>query len=123
VRVSILVYHRFGPVVADSMTVRTATFRWQLQYLREHGYQVIPLRALLEWRLGLGPPPPARSVVITADDGHRSVFTEMMPLVREFAVPVTLHRHQRVDALEPPQPILTVRFQPNARAVTSPDPR
>jgi peptidoglycan/xylan/chitin deacetylase (PgdA/CDA1 family) len=28
--------------------------------------------------------------VITADDGHRSVFTEMMPLVREFGVPVTL---------------------------------
>lgn len=90
VRASILVYHRFGPLVADSMTVRTATFRWQLQYLREHGYQVIPLRALVVWRSGLGPPPPPRSIVITADDGHQSVFTEMMPLVREFAVPVTL---------------------------------
>jgi peptidoglycan/xylan/chitin deacetylase (PgdA/CDA1 family) len=31
-----------------------------------------------------------RSVVLTADDGHRSVFTEMLPLVREFGVPVTL---------------------------------
>jgi peptidoglycan/xylan/chitin deacetylase (PgdA/CDA1 family) len=90
VRASILVYHRFGRVVADSMTVRSVTFRWQLQYLREHGYQVIPLRALVAWRLELGPPPPARSVVITADDGHRSVFTEMLPLVREFGVPVTL---------------------------------
>lgn len=90
VRASILVDHRFGPVVADSMTVRTATFRRQLQYLREHGHQVIPLRALVAWRLGLGPPPPPRSVVITADDGHRSVFTEMMLLVRELAVPVTL---------------------------------
>ena len=39
-RTSILVYHRFGPVVADSMTVRTRTFRWQLEYLREHGYYV-----------------------------------------------------------------------------------
>jgi peptidoglycan/xylan/chitin deacetylase (PgdA/CDA1 family) len=28
--------------------------------------------------------------VITADDGHESVFTEMLPLVREFDVPVTL---------------------------------
>jgi peptidoglycan/xylan/chitin deacetylase (PgdA/CDA1 family) len=90
VRSTILAYHRFGPVVADSMTVRTATFRWQLQYLRERGYQVIPLRALVAWRSGLGPPPPPRSVVITADDGHRSVLTEMMPLVCEFAVPVTL---------------------------------
>jgi peptidoglycan/xylan/chitin deacetylase (PgdA/CDA1 family) len=90
VRAPILVYHRFGPIVADSMTVRTATFRWQLEYLREHGYQVIPLRAWIAWRRHLGPPPPARSVVITADDGHRSVFIEMLPIVREFAVPVTL---------------------------------
>jgi peptidoglycan/xylan/chitin deacetylase (PgdA/CDA1 family) len=28
--------------------------------------------------------------VITADDGHRSVFTDMRPAVREFGVPVTL---------------------------------
>jgi peptidoglycan/xylan/chitin deacetylase (PgdA/CDA1 family) len=89
-RTSILVYHRLGPVVADSMTVRTSTFRWQLEYLKTHGYKVIPLRAWIAWRLDLGPPPPARSVVITADDGHRSVFTEMLPLVREFGVPVTL---------------------------------
>jgi peptidoglycan/xylan/chitin deacetylase (PgdA/CDA1 family) len=90
VRASILVYHRFGPIVADSMTVRTATFRWQLEYLREHGYQVIPLRSWIAWRRHLGPPPPARSVVITADDGHRSVFTDMLPVVREFGIPVTL---------------------------------
>ena len=30
------------------------------------------------------------SVVITADDGHASVFTEMLPVVREYHVPVTL---------------------------------
>jgi peptidoglycan/xylan/chitin deacetylase (PgdA/CDA1 family) len=89
-RASILVYHRFGPVVADSMTVRTSTFRWQLEYLRSHGYQVIPLRAWIAWRRHVGPPPPARSVVITVDDGHRSVFTETLPLVREFGVPITL---------------------------------
>jgi peptidoglycan/xylan/chitin deacetylase (PgdA/CDA1 family) len=89
-RASILVYHRFGSDVADSMTVRTKTFRRQLEYLREHGYQVIPLRMWVAWRLHIGPPPPARSVVLSADDGHRSVFTDMLPIVREFHVPVTL---------------------------------
>jgi peptidoglycan/xylan/chitin deacetylase (PgdA/CDA1 family) len=84
------VYHRFGAAVADSMTVRTRTFRSQLEYLRDHGYQVIPLRAWIAWRRHAGPAPPARSVVLTADDGHRSVFLEMLPLVREFNVPVTL---------------------------------
>jgi peptidoglycan/xylan/chitin deacetylase (PgdA/CDA1 family) len=88
--VSILVYHRFGPVVADSMTVRTSTFREQLQYLKDHGYRTVPLRSLIAYLRRLGPPPPPRSVVITADDGHRSVMTDMLPLVREFNVPVTL---------------------------------
>lgn len=88
--ISILVYHRFGPVVKDTMTVRTATFRWQLAYLGEHGYPIIPLRALIAYLLGDAPAPPSRSVVITVDDGHESVFTEMLPIVSELHVPVTL---------------------------------
>jgi len=88
--VSILVYHRFGPVVSDSMTIRTSTFRGQLQYLKDHGYRTVPFRVLVAYLLHQGPPPPPRSVVITADDGHGSVMTDMLPLVREYGVPVTL---------------------------------
>jgi len=88
-QVSILVYHRFGSMVSDSMTVRTSTFRWQLQYLRERRYTVIPLRVLVDSLLHQSPLP-AHSVVITADDGHESVFTDMLPAARENAVPVTL---------------------------------
>jgi peptidoglycan/xylan/chitin deacetylase (PgdA/CDA1 family) len=88
--VSILVYHRFAPSVRDAMTVRTSTFRWQLDYLREHRYPIIPLRALVSYLLGQSPSPPPRSIVITVDDGHRSIFTEMLPIVRELDVPVTL---------------------------------
>jgi peptidoglycan/xylan/chitin deacetylase (PgdA/CDA1 family) len=87
---SILLYHRFGPVVKDPMTVQTVTFRAQLDYLKQHGYVIIPLRALVSHLLGQGPAPPARAVVITADDGHVSVFTDMLPIVREYQVPVTL---------------------------------
>lgn len=72
------------------MTIRTATFRWQLEYLKKHDYRIIPLRAWLAWRSQRGPAPPPRSVVITVDDGHRSVITDMLPLVREFGIPVTL---------------------------------
>jgi peptidoglycan/xylan/chitin deacetylase (PgdA/CDA1 family) len=88
--VSILVYHRFGPTAKDAMTVRISTFRWQLDYLRQHGHPIIPLRALVSYLLGRTPPPAPQSVVITADDGHESVFTDMLPVVREYRVPVTL---------------------------------
>ncbi len=88
--VPILVYHRFGPVVADSMTVTTAAFELQLKYLRDNGYTVIPLRRLVDHLLGKAPAPPARAVVITADDGHRSVFTDMFPVIKRYRIPVTL---------------------------------
>ena len=88
--VSVLAYHRFGRTVNDGMTVQTATFRLQLDYLREHHHPVIPLRTLISYLQGHSPAPPAGAVVITVDDGHQSVVTEMLPLVREYKVPVTL---------------------------------
>lgn len=88
--VPILLYHRFGPVVADSMTVTTPVFESHLKYLGENGYTVIPLRQLVNYYLGHGQPPPPRSVVVTADDGHKSVYTDMFPLIKKYHIPVTL---------------------------------
>lgn len=89
-QVPILVYHRFGPAASDRMTVTTPVFESQLDYLRTHGYTVIPLKRLVDHLRGEAPPPPPHAVVITADDGHRSVYTDMFPVVRRFGVPVTL---------------------------------
>lgn len=86
----ILVYHRFGPTAVDSMTVRTAVFAAQLEFLEQNGFVVVPLRRLVERINGGGEPLPDKSVVITVDDGHRSVYTEMLPLVRRYRMPVTL---------------------------------
>lgn len=88
--VAILCYHRFGPAVADSMTIRTVGFEQQLVWLRDNGFRVIPLRTLVDHLRGEGPAPPARSVVITAVDGHRSVYSDMRPLVEKHDIPVTL---------------------------------
>jgi peptidoglycan/xylan/chitin deacetylase (PgdA/CDA1 family) len=90
VRIPILVYHRFGARVTDSMTVRTDEFAAQLRFLKERRIPVVPLREVVRYFLGQAPPPPANSIVITADDGHRSVFTDMLPLVKEYRIPVTL---------------------------------
>lgn len=89
-RVPILVYHRFGPVVADSMTLTTPVFESQLRYLQENDYAVIPLRDLIRYHVHQLSRLPSHSVVITVDDGHRSVYTYLFPLVKRYRVPVTL---------------------------------
>jgi peptidoglycan/xylan/chitin deacetylase (PgdA/CDA1 family) len=88
--VPILLYHRFGPVARDSMTVRTSVFEAQLEYLRDHGYRIVRLGDLVNSLRGAAPAQPPRSVAITADDGHQSVYTELFPLVKRYRFPVTL---------------------------------
>lgn len=39
--VPILLYHRFGPTVVDSMTVGTEVFESHLKTLHQYGYKVI----------------------------------------------------------------------------------
>ncbi len=88
--VPVLCYHRFGPRFADSMTTTTPVFEAQLKWLQENGYTVIPLRTLVDYLLGQGPPPPPKAVVITADDAHKTVYTDMLPLVKKYNIPVTI---------------------------------
>lgn len=88
--VPILLYHRFGPEVADSMTVTTTYFESQLKYFKDQGYNVIPLRQFVDYYLGKRGALPSRTLVITADDGHKSVYTDMFPLLKKYHVPATL---------------------------------
>jgi peptidoglycan/xylan/chitin deacetylase (PgdA/CDA1 family) len=88
--VPILLYHRFGSISSDSMTMTTAGFESHLRYLRDNGYTVISLKQLVNYHLRKGYPLPRRSVVIVADDGHKSIYTDMLPLVKKYRVPVTL---------------------------------
>ena len=90
VRVPILLYHRFGPTVADGMTITTPVFESHLKYLKDNGYKVIPLRQLVDWYLKKGPAPAPKSVVIVEDDAHKSVYTDMLPLAKKYNVPVTV---------------------------------
>ena len=88
--VPILAYHRFGPEVADGMTVRSAVFESHLNWILDHGYEVIALRELIAHFFKKNLPLPPRRVVITADDGHKSVYTDLFPLARKHGAHVTL---------------------------------
>jgi peptidoglycan/xylan/chitin deacetylase (PgdA/CDA1 family) len=72
------------------MTTTTKVFAAQMKWLKDNGYTVIPLRTLVNYLRGEGPAPPPKSVVITADDGHKTVYSDMLPIVRQYKMPVTL---------------------------------
>ncbi|MGA3401653.1 MAG: polysaccharide deacetylase family protein [Acetobacteraceae bacterium] len=85
---AILVYHRFGPVAA-STTVSDAALDEQLAWLASHA-RVAPLRSVIG-ALHAGMSSADRPcVAITADDGHRSVYTDLYPRIRRYRLPVTL---------------------------------
>lgn len=88
--VPILLYHRFGAVVADGMTITTPVFESQMKYLKDNGYKVIPLRQLIDYYRGKAPAPGPKSVVIVEDDAHKSVYSDMLPIVRKYGYPVTV---------------------------------
>lgn len=89
-RVPILLYHRLGPTVADGMTITTPVFESHMKYLHDNGYKVIPLRQLVDHYLGKIPAPAPKSVVIVEDDAHKSVYSDMLPIVRKYRFPVTI---------------------------------
>jgi peptidoglycan/xylan/chitin deacetylase (PgdA/CDA1 family) len=89
-QVPILLYHRFGPTVADGMTITTPVFEAQMRYLHDNGYKVIALRRLIDFYRGKAPAPGPKSVVIVEDDAHKSVYSDMLPIVRKYGYPVTI---------------------------------
>ncbi|MEI7817194.1 MAG: polysaccharide deacetylase family protein [Desulfuromonadales bacterium] len=86
----ILLYHRFGATVADGMTITTPVFEAQMKYLHDNGYKVIPLRQLVDHYRGKAPAPGPKSVVIVEDDAHKSVYSDMQPIIKKYRFPVTI---------------------------------
>jgi peptidoglycan/xylan/chitin deacetylase (PgdA/CDA1 family) len=86
---TVLIYHRFGEDKYPSTNIDIARFREQLEYLKTHNYKVISLQELVHF-LRKKSSLPARSVVITIDDGYRSVYENAWPLLKEYGYPFTV---------------------------------
>ena len=89
-RVAVLGYHNFSNTrpVSD-MLMRTSEFCQQMQYIQDAGLTVITMQDFLEWLLG-DRCLPERCVLITIDDGWRSVYTDAYPVLRAYGYPFTL---------------------------------
>ncbi|MBR1982609.1 MAG: polysaccharide deacetylase family protein [Akkermansia sp.] len=90
-RIAVLGYHDFSNTrkVTD-MCMRTAEFCQQMQYIKDSGLTVITMQDFLEWLLG-NRCLPERCVLITIDDGWKSVYTDAFPVLKEYGFPFTLY--------------------------------
>ncbi len=89
-RVAVLGYHNFSETKPVSeMLLRTSEFREQMEYIRQAGLTVISMQEFLEWRFGARELP-AECVLITLDDGWRSVYTDAYPILKEYGYPFTV---------------------------------
>lgn len=80
-------YHYIEPWPAGAdelrrgLTVRPEDFAAQLDYLAAHGYRAVSLQDLAE-ALTLGRPLPERAVVLTFDDGYRTLLDQALPIAQ-----------------------------------------
>jgi poly-beta-1,6-N-acetyl-D-glucosamine N-deacetylase len=71
---------------ADRYAVSTANFAAHLDWLRSHGYHPVSLQQVLDAR-DHGAALPSQPVLLTFDDGLRSVYTRVFPLLRAYGYP------------------------------------
>lgn len=89
--VPILAYHQFTrKKPASLMEVSDTSFQQQMDYLQSAGYRVITLGELAGF-LRMERPIPQRAVVITIDDGYRSVYDVAYPILKAHGFRATLY--------------------------------
>lgn len=87
--VPILTYYRFSKNKTAELTVSQAAFGEQMEFLKENGYRVITLDQLLDF-LDFKCQISEKSVVITFDDGWRSLYDFAFPILKDYDFPATL---------------------------------
>lgn len=87
--VPILCYHKFAENCKSALCTPGHVFDRQINYLRKNGYRVVSMKKLLDflyYRQAL----PKRSVVISIDDGYRSVYNIAYPILKKYGYGATL---------------------------------
>ena len=76
-------YHQVEPVASSKFSLSLANFTRQLDYLHQHGYKSLNSEELLA-ALATDSPPVKKAVVITFDDGYRTVYDHAFPVMQKF---------------------------------------
>lgn len=82
----VLMYHKVNDRPENPLSVPVGLFDEQMALLRERGYAVVSLDAVLDHVAGRAPLPP-RAVLITFDDGYRDNLENAMPVLQRYGYP------------------------------------
>jgi peptidoglycan/xylan/chitin deacetylase (PgdA/CDA1 family) len=92
--INVLCYHRFQDRPSgkdDSYWLSPERFESHLKYLKDNGYNVIPMRDYVSFIEGKTKELPDRCVIITIDDGYKSVYTKAYPLLKKYGFTATVY--------------------------------
>ena len=87
--IPILCYHRFAQACDSPLCMPADIFDQQMRYLKENGYRVIgpeELLDVLDYRKAV----PKKAVMISIDDGYRSVYNVAYPILKKYGFGATL---------------------------------
>ena len=94
-QVAVLGYHNFSKTkTCTEMRMSTADFCRQMQFIKDSDICVISMQDFLEWRHGTRRLP-AKCVLITIDDGWKSVYSDAYPVLKAYGYPFTLYLYTR----------------------------
>jgi len=85
----ILQYHHISNSTPASTSLSPELFQKHLSYLKENDFNVIKLESAINL-LKSGQFIEDKSVVITFDDGYRSIYTTAFPLLKKYEFPFTV---------------------------------
>ena len=84
-----LCYHNIEDGKSKALTISVAEFEKEMQAIKDNGFTVIPLQDFLAWRRG-EKNIPAKSAIISLDDGWASGYSTAWPILKKFNYPFTL---------------------------------
>jgi peptidoglycan/xylan/chitin deacetylase (PgdA/CDA1 family) len=85
----VLMYHKVNDIPDNPTTVPVGLFDEQMDHLKELGYTVVDLDAVLGY-YAHGTPLPPGATLITFDDGYRDVLENAMPVLQRHGYPAVL---------------------------------
>ncbi len=89
-QVPILMYHEVNDALENNLYLSVADFRSHLDYFAEAGITPITMEQLWDHWTNQAPLP-EKPIVLTFDDGYRSMYTTVYPLLRERGWPGTFY--------------------------------